>query len=50
MIRILGYNWLKVGKKLNLYPNYVLEWVLSEMLAVPLITHFLTTDKNGIKI
>ena len=35
MIRILGYNWLKVGKKLNLYPNYVLEWVLSEMLAVP---------------
>jgi hypothetical protein len=41
MVLTFGYNWLNVGKNFNLYPNFVLEWVLSEMLVIPLLALYL---------
>ena len=37
MVLILKYYLLNVSKSNVLYPFYVLAWVLSEMLALPLI-------------
>jgi hypothetical protein len=35
MVLTFGYIFLNVSETFNLYPIYVLAWVLSEMLAVP---------------
>ena len=35
MVLTFGYNLINVCKNLNLYPIFVLAWVLSEMLATP---------------